>query len=168
MSIFNTLIKNLIIPVGLLISAHSGVMAQQQNNVDYEIYVSDTLILTSDFLEKKDALSEEWLSRVTFKPSTDGYKKAYFINGQLASTGEILNGAPTGVWTIWHPNGVKAREGEFIEGRPHGTHHYWYNNEKLRAIGQFNNGVWDGKWEMYNEEGGEQVIQYYKEGVLQE
>ncbi|WP_413533349.1 hypothetical protein [Empedobacter brevis] len=51
-----------------------------------------------------------------------------------------------------------------MDGKPNGTHKYWYENGQLRGIGNWKNGVYDGVWEMYNEDGKEKIIQTYKNG----
>lgn len=77
----------------------------------------------------------------------------------------IKNLKESGFWEYWHSNGKKAREGEFVEGKPNGAHKYWYENGNLRAIGNWKNGVYDGKWEMY-QLNKEKIIQIYKNGNL--
>lgn len=148
----------------LIIFTGVNLSAQDINLDDYEIYVGDTLISKSDFIEFNQNLSPEKLKKLEYKPITNGYKKAYYLNGKLYSKGKIENLKENGFWEYWHPNGKKAREGKFVEGKPNGTHKYWYENGNLRGIGNWKSGVYEGKWEMYNEDGTNKIVQVYKEG----
>jgi len=74
-----------------------------------------------------------------FKHITNSIKNAYYLNGKIASSGEIENLKENGFWEYWHSNGNKAREGEFIDGKPNRTHKYWYENGQLRGIGNWKN-----------------------------
>jgi antitoxin component YwqK of YwqJK toxin-antitoxin module len=138
-------------------------------NIDldkYDIYLNDTLISKSDFIKNGNQLSQDRLKGLVFKPITDGKKKAYYLNGQLYSIGEIKNSKENGFWKFWYSNGVEAREGDFINGNPDGTQKYWYKNGQLRGIGHWKDGVYDGEWIMFSEDGKQKVIQEYKNGKL--
>lgn len=146
-----------------------GNLFSQNINLDeYEIYIGDTLISKSDFIQNGQDLPVEKAEKLKFKPITDGQKISYYLNGNIDSKGQIKNLTENGDWEYWHPNGNKAREGKFMDGKPNGTHKYWYENGQLRGIGNWKNGVYDGSWEMYSEDGKEKIIQNYKEGKLLE
>lgn len=150
--------------VFLTIFANKFCYAQNINLDEYEVYRGNTLIAKHDFAKNSSSLNETEAKTIEFKPITDGLKKAYYLNGNLYSSGRIENLKENGIWEYWHPNGKKARKGEFINGKPNGTHEYWYENGNIRGVGNWKNGVYDGIWEMYNEDGKEKTIQNYKDG----
>jgi len=138
-------------------------------NIDlnkYDIIINDTLISKSDFIEKSATLDSVRLKLLQFKPISDGYKKAYYLNGKLYSEGSVKNGKEDGFWIYWHSNGQKAREGNFVQGKREGIHRYWFPNGRLRGEGTFKNDKYDGKWIMHKEDGSETVEQVYKNGEL--
>ncbi|AZA48461.1 hypothetical protein EG346_09825 [Chryseobacterium carnipullorum] len=148
----------------LIIFVNKNLYSQNVNLDEYEVYLGNTLIAKQDFIKNGQNLNENQAKTIEFKPITNGFKKVYYLNGTLYSSGKIENLKENGVWEYWHPNGQKARKGEFINGKPNGTHEYWYENGNLRGIGNWKNGVYNGRWEMYNEDGKEKTIQNYKEG----
>lgn len=138
-------------------------------NVDlekYDVSINDTLISKIDFIKNGNRLDSTRLKHLTFKPISDGYKKIYYLNGQLYSLGEIKNGKEDGFWTYWYDNGKKAREGNFAKGKREGAHKYWLPDGRLRAEGTFKNDKYDDKWIMYKEDGSGSVEQTYKNGEL--
>ena len=156
--------KSLIIFI--VLSYHKNlVQAQNINLKEYDIFIADTLINKSEFLEKGKELDSGRLKYLTFKPITDGQKKIYYLGGQLYAQGEIKGKKENGLWVYWYENGKKAREGNFDQGNRIGTHTYWYQNGNLRGVGNFKNDKYNGKWTMYNEEG-QKTEQFYKEGKL--
>lgn len=158
--------KKLLLALILTLSCFSNYHSQNINMDEYEIYIGDSLINKSDFLNNSKNLPAEISEKIEFKPKTDGNKIAYYLNGNIYSKGELKNHKENGRWEYWHSNGKKAREGEFIDGKPDGTHKYWYENGQLRGVGNWKKGIYNGIWEMYNESGTEKVIQNYKEGKL--
>lgn len=149
----------------LLLLLTSTVFYSQNIDLDkYEVYLGNTLIAKHDFMKHNQTLNEDQAKTLQFKPITDGFKKTYFLNGQLYSSGKIENLKENGIWEYWYSDGKPARKGEFIDGKPNGTHEYWYNNGTLKAIGQWKNGVYEGKWEIYDENGKNKIIKNYKDG----
>ncbi|SHK57097.1 toxin-antitoxin system YwqK family antitoxin [Chryseobacterium polytrichastri] len=157
-------IYKILFTVFLTIFVNQNFYSQNINLEEYEIYIENTLIAKQDFAKNGQNLNEVQVKTIEFKPITNGFKKAYYLNGKLYSSGKIENLKENGIWEYWHPNGQKARKGEFINGKPNGTHEYWYENGKIRGIGNWKDGVYDGRWEMYNEDGKEKTIQNYKAG----
>lgn len=141
-------------------------LGQTVNLDEYEIYINDTLICKSDFIEKSKDIDSTRLKNLTFKLIKDGQKTIYHINGSLYGKGEIKNKKENGAWTYWYDNGQKAREGNFILGKREGTHTYWYTNGQVRGIGNFKNDLYDGEWIMYKEDGSGMIKQFYKKGIL--
>lgn len=139
---------------------------QNLNLEEYDIFIGDTVINKTDFINNGKGLDSIRAKLLTFKPIVDGQRKIYYLNGQLSGQGEIKNKKENGPWTYWHENGQKAREGSFSEGMRTGTHTYWYPNGKLRGVGNFRNDKYDGKWTMYKEDGSEVIEQFYKNGEL--
>lgn len=160
--------KGILLTLTLSILTFGNLFAQNINLDEYEIYLGDTLIGKSEFVEYGQNLSSERAEKIQFKPITDGNKTFYYFNGNVYSNGLIKNHKENGTWKYWHSNGIKAREGEFIDGKPNGTHKYWYENGQLRGIGNWEIGVYDGTWEMYSEDGKDKIIQNYKDGKLVE
>ena len=156
--------KSIFLTFTLTVFCLFNVFSQTVDLDDYEIYIGPTLIGKSDFLMNSKNVSAERLQKLEFKPITDGFKTAYFLNGNLYSKGEIKNHKENGAWIFWHANGKKAREGEFIDGKPNGMHQYWYESGQLKSNGNWKNGLYEGKWEMYDENGTVKTIQYYKDG----
>lgn len=158
--------KQIILTLTFLILNIGNLFSQNINLDEYEIYMGDTLIGKSDFIQNGQNLPPEKANKLEFKPKTDGDKTSYYFNGNIYSKGLIKNHKENGTWEYWHSNGVKAREGEFIDGKPKGIHKYWYENGQLRGIGNWKSGVYDGKWEVYKENGEDKIIQNYKDGKL--
>ncbi|MDB5256020.1 MAG: hypothetical protein JWM14_715 [Chitinophagaceae bacterium] len=155
-----------IFPVITLFLLSNLTFAQTMNLDEYEIYLNDTSICKSAFLEKAKDLDSTRLKNLSFRPITDGQKTIYYLNGSLYGKGEIRNKKEKGFWTYWHDNGQKAREGSFTLGKREGTHTYWYPNGKIRGIGNFKHDVYDGEWIMYKEDGSDTIRQFYKKGKL--
>jgi antitoxin component YwqK of YwqJK toxin-antitoxin module len=153
-----------IILIFFLTFVNINLYSQNINLDEYEVYVGNMLIAKQDFIKNSQNLNEIQAKTIEFKPVTDGFKKAYYLNGTLYSSGKIEHLKENGIWEYWHPNGQKARLGEFINGKPNGIHKYWYENGNLRSLGSWKNGVYDGKWEMYSEDGKQKIIQNYKDG----
>ncbi|WP_413533207.1 hypothetical protein [Empedobacter brevis] len=95
----------------IIISFFTFINAYSQNiNLDeYDIYIGDTLISKADFIENSSNLNENQSQNLEFKPITNGIKKAYYLNGKLASSGKIENFKENGFWEYWYSNGNKAR-----------------------------------------------------------
>lgn len=157
--------KSLVLLFFLLLCS-PALLAQNVNLDNYDVYMGDTLISKTDFLNKSKSLSGERMKQLKFRPISDGQKKYYYLNGQVYSEGEIRNKKENGFWTYWHENGQKAREGSFEQGKRTGTHTYWYPNGNLRGVGNFKDDKYDGKWTMYNEEGVKVEEQVYRNGEL--
>ncbi|MHA6697169.1 toxin-antitoxin system YwqK family antitoxin [Chryseobacterium sp. A321] len=156
--------KSRLLIFAFTILVSSNLFSQNINLDEYEIYIGDTLIAKSEFLENGQFLPAAKAERLEFKPIKDGHKSVYYLNGKIHSKGEIKNLTGNGIWTYWHSNGEKAREGEFVNGKPNGTHEYWYETGQIRAIGNWKNGIYDGLWEIYSKDGKGKEIQNYKEG----
>lgn len=150
----------------LLLLMTIGSYGQNLKLDNYEITIGDTLICKSDFIKNQTTLDSARLKTLSFIPTTDGFKKIYYLNGQLYAQGEIKNKKENGFWIYWHYNGQKAREGNFDNGQRTGTHTYWYQNGQMRGVGNFKNDKYDGKWTTYNEDGSGPIEQIYKAGVL--
>lgn len=105
-------------------------------------------------------MTQDQLHKFTFKPISDGFKKAYYLNGQIYSARKIANSKESRLWEFWYSNGVKARVGEFSKGKPNASHQYWYDNGKLRGIGNWENGVYNGKRVLYSEGGKEPLHKF--------
>lgn len=142
----------------------SCAVSQSINFDEYDVVLNDTLICKSDFIRNMEKIDSLRLKNITFIPIVDGYKRIYYLNGQLYAEGEIKDKKENGLWMYWHENGQKAREGSYHVGMRTGQHTYWYSNGNLRGIGSFKNDEYDGKWTMYSEDGKEVVEQFYKKG----
>ena len=161
-----TPMKEILLTLTFSIIAFGNLFSQNINLDEYEIYVGDTLIGKSEFIDNAQNLSPQKAQKLQFKLKTDGLKTSYYYNGNIYSKGLIKNNLENGNWIFWHSNGEKAREGEFFEGKPNGTHKYWYENGQLRSIGNWKLGVYEGVWEMFDKNGREKLIQNYKDGKL--
>lgn len=151
----------------ILLSCYSLIIKGQNIDLNkYDVFINDSLISKSDFMEKSGTLDSLRLRQLQFKPVKDGYKKAYYLNGRLYSEGIVKNGKEDGLWIYWHDNGKKAREGNFVQGKREGIHKYWFLNGRMRGEGSFKNDKYDGKWLMYKEDSQEVVEQVYKNGEL--
>lgn len=143
----------------------SSLVSQNIKFDEYDILLNDTLINKSDFIRNVDNIDSSRLKNFEFTPIRDGYKKIYYLNGQLYAEGEIKCKKENGLWKYWHENGQKAREGSYDIGKRTGEHTYWYSNGNLRGIGNFKNDEYDGKWIMYSEDGKQVEEQIYKKGI---
>jgi antitoxin component YwqK of YwqJK toxin-antitoxin module len=160
-------ITNSVFVLGIiLLTSTAGLFGQDFDLNQYDIYRGDTLIDKSDFVQKSATGLE--MKSLSFKPTSDGQKEIYYLNGQLASTGRIKNKVKEGSWVFWHESGQKAREGTYKKGNRTGTHTYWFSNGNLRAVGGFKNDQYHGKWTQYSEDHSQTDIQMFKDGKLVE
>ena len=160
------MIKKGLVILYIQVALTSITFGQNLNLDEYDVFIRDTLINKSDFIEKGNTLDSARLKHLSFKPIADGQKTFYYLNGTFYAEGEIKNKKENGSWIYWHENGKKARRGNFLDGKREGTHTYWYPNGKLRGIGNFKNDKYDGKWIMYNEDGMQISEQIYKDNAL--
>ena len=160
------MIKKGLVILCIQLALTSITFGQNLNLDEYDVFIRDTLINKSDFIEKGNTLDSARLKHLSFKPITDGQKTFYYLSGAVYAVGEIKNKKENGYWTYWHENGKKARQGNYLDGKREGTHTYWYPNGNSRGIGNFKNDKYDGKWTMYNEDGTKVSEQIYKDNAL--
>ena len=82
----------------------------------------------------------------------------YKTGAETAFTGDGLG---------YHPNKQKAQEGKIENGKPIGPWKLWHANGKLHWKGSYKDGVKDGVWIRYDEEGAKAKESPWEEGVEQ-
>ncbi|MEW6469446.1 MAG: toxin-antitoxin system YwqK family antitoxin [Bacteroidota bacterium] len=72
---------------------------------------------------------------------TTGDAKIYYQNGQVESTGKMLDGMlKDGAWVSYHDNGTKNTEGVYKKNQKDGVWKYWDRDGKLIGTENWKNG----------------------------
>ena len=79
--------------------------------------------------------------KIFSQTDTLAQKQVYsYPNGSIASTGNIVNGVPHGVWETFYPNG------------------------KIKSRGEWSNGLLNGYWEFFDSNGNVEKTLTFLEG----
>jgi antitoxin component YwqK of YwqJK toxin-antitoxin module len=91
----------------------------------------------------------------------------------LMASGKVENAKLQGLWSITRPGGTKANpaknvmEVEFVDSVRTGAYRQWYLSGSLEIEGQFQNGVPNGTWSSWNQNGKLLAITCYVGGAKQ-
>ena len=105
----------------------------------------------------------------------EGLWTYWFPDGHLREQGRYEDGVRVGRWKQWHANGAPRSEGERRFDRARrasprtGFWRFWYENGKLEGCGTCVDGLREGRWEYFLEEGGldgDRSGEYYHDELL--
>jgi len=120
----------------------------------------------------------------------EGLWSDYYQNGQIKSTGEMLDSLRQGIWhfyddtgkmlssenyvngqlegmlTHYYKNGQIKDKVVYVEGRKAGTFNSWYKNGKMQSSGEILHDEKQGKWEHWQEDGSSSGYYHYKNNQL--
>ncbi|GAL01205.1 hypothetical protein JCM19314_649 [Nonlabens ulvanivorans] len=82
-----------------------------------------------------------------------GLQTQYFKNGQISSTGKLVNGKNHGLWNHYYDTGVLQCVKEFKIGVEEGVYKQYYENGTLYKEGTKTNFKKTGVWKTYNRQG---------------
>lgn len=119
-----------------------------------------------------------------------GPRREFYPSGKLFVDGGFEDGLPSGVWTYYHPNGELAKTVTYVEGTPNGgvdlhrpdgtllahrefrygkRHGVWYDyaadGKRVLVEQHYKNGLPDGDWKRWYEDGTMQRQYAFKNGV---
>lgn len=83
----------------------------------------------------------------------NGEFKRYFLNGQLDTYCVYENDSIEGVEVMYMANGCKSQETTYVHGRKKGPHKAYHIDGSIKLEGGFNNDLFDGPWNYYDERG---------------
>jgi antitoxin component YwqK of YwqJK toxin-antitoxin module len=83
----------------------------------------------------------------------NGKRTAWYDDGLMWSTGEMVDGREDGLWISWYRNGKKAKVSHFKKGAWHGLYTYWHPNGEKRSEVEFVMGKRQGKYFEWDEFG---------------
>ena len=94
-------------------------------------------------------------------------KWTYTVNGVIES-GEYIDDKKNGEWTIKYDDGTLIEDGTFINDNPNGQYKWYYttgiNAGKIYIIGNYHDGLRDGEWLYFDEEGNIDLTIRYNDG----
>jgi len=64
----------------------------------------------------------------------------YYPNGSIASSGELVNGKPNGIWETFYPNGMVRSKGEWKNGELNGYWEFFDSNGDIEKTLSYLNG----------------------------
>lgn len=83
----------------------------------------------------------------------DGQYIEYYPDGQKFCEGNYVKGVMEGEWNYWHPNGELCKTITLKKGKPDGAFEVHRADGTLEGKQSFNDGVRDGEWITYYEDG---------------
>ena len=83
----------------------------------------------------------------------DGHIIERYENSSPKEEFHLIKGKKNGSFKTWYLDGQLAKEGKMVEDRWHGLYQEWRPDGTQRVRGNYVNGVQDGEWIFYNKEG---------------
>ncbi len=83
----------------------------------------------------------------------NGEFRRYFRNGLLDTYCVYVNDSIEGLEVMYAANGCKSQEYTYVHGRKTGPHKAYHLDGSLKTEGGFNNDLFDGPWNYYDERG---------------
>lgn len=136
---------------------------------------------------KKNGLRTYWFQNGQKKSEThyiddmvNGSQIKWYKNGQKKEQRKYINGFPKGLFTSWYENGQKASE-VFIDGiypvqqgidgfgggdKYEGIEIKWHSNGQKKSEGKYTDGIINGIWKQWDENGKLIKTEEYKNGKL--
>jgi antitoxin component YwqK of YwqJK toxin-antitoxin module len=100
------------------------------------------------------------------RDTVDGPFKKWYENGQKRVEAEEKMGKLVGSWTSWYENGQMEWKASYDEaGKSNGTHTKWHKNGQKELEENYLNGIRDGEFKMWDEEGNLYVTRLFKNGL---
>ena len=98
-------------------------------------------------------LSYDEINKIAYDDKKSPYtgRCAVYINDQISSVQQYLNGKDYGKWRFYYPNGKVETKGQFNQfGQRSGKWKYYHQNGNLKQISIYSNGERSGKWTVYD------------------
>lgn len=83
----------------------------------------------------------------------NGEFRRYFRNGLLDTYCVYVNDSIEGLEVMYAANGCKSQEYTYVHGRKTGPHKAYHIDGSIKVEGGFNNDLFDGPWNYYDERG---------------
>ena len=96
-----------------------------------------------------------------------GLVESYHENGQLKTTGQIINGKKNALWEKYYSNGRQKSIGHYRMGIKEGSWKYYFLNSNLKEEEFYKNGEKHGLWKTFDPQGSLLKTESYKLGELQ-
>tara|TARA_X000001036_G_scaffold401539_1_gene406701 strand:- start:819 stop:1415 length:597 start_codon:yes stop_codon:yes gene_type:complete len=103
--------------------------------------------------------------KFTNKPFS-GLVETYHENGQLKTTGQIINGKKNSLWEKYYSNGRQKSIGHYKMGVKEGSWKYYFLNSNLKEEEFYKNGKEHGLWKTFDAQGSLLKTESYKLGEL--
>ena len=103
--------------------------------------------------------------KFTNKPFS-GLVESYHENGQLKTTGQIVNGKKNAFWEKYYSNGQQKSIGHYKMGIKEGYWKYYFLNSNLKEEEFYKNGKKHGLWKVFDPQGSLLKTSSYKFGEL--
>ncbi|MEQ8907784.1 MAG: hypothetical protein RIC95_01205 [Vicingaceae bacterium] len=148
--------------------------SEEENQADFNIqntYYGDGSLrsqITYNLAGKKDGIAK------TFKKNGEVEKTEIYRNGYLLSSGIIDNaGLYQGLWETYYLNGQLKSKGEYLDGKKYGKWSYYFQNGTLEQEGFYDkNGEFTGTWKWYYDDSKllrtEEFRRGLEDGILEE
>jgi antitoxin component YwqK of YwqJK toxin-antitoxin module len=95
-----------------------------------------------------------------------GLVESYHENGQLKTTGQIINGKKNALWEKYYSNGRQKSIGHYRMGIKEGSWKYYFLNSNLKEEEFYKNGEKHGLWKTFDPQGSLLKTESYKLGEL--
>jgi antitoxin component YwqK of YwqJK toxin-antitoxin module len=131
--------------------------SEAQVNID-SVRILDNVIFKGDSETPFTGLITDTLdNRIIEYQVAGGLKNGsftcYYLNGQIAYKGSIVDNKNEGSWTYYFENGRIESTGIFENDKASGTWKWYYPNGSVKEVGSFSNGEKNGVWEKYSLDG---------------
>ena len=145
---------------------------------------ADPVVFTTDFMQRPKAEQ----ARFMVNAKRDGQWQQWYENGNISSIEYYNIGTMVGNWkqynldgtlvadihfgaktSFYHNNGQKESEGILLTNYVYqGAWKGWFANGNVNFEGSYMNGLKEGNWIWYREDGTKDLVQIYRQGELVE
>ena len=94
-----------------------------------------------------------------------GYAFKYYPDGSVAEKIIYKDDKKNGEWIQYHHGGKLALKSSFVNGLVEGKYQAWYENGQTEFLGQYKYDVRDGEWIIYNKDGSVKYRIEYVDGI---
>ncbi len=127
----------------------------EKSQPEYEKISEKNLVIRNNLFYKK-------FTNKTFS----GLVESYHENGQLKTTGQIINGKKNALWERYYLNGQQKSIGLYKMGIKEGAWKYYFLNTNLRKEEFYKIGKKHGLWKTFDAKGSLLKTESYKLGEL--